>query len=49
MKLNFVINISKYLGVIFDTSGTDEKEVRSRVIQSRKCIACLNGIHGVKT
>ena len=34
----------KYLGVIFDTSGTDDKEIRSRVIQSRKCIACLNGI-----
>jgi len=23
----------KYLGVIFDTSGTDVKEIRSRVIQ----------------
>ena len=34
----------KYLGVIFDTSGTDDKEIRSRVIQVRKCIACLNGI-----
>ena len=33
-----------YLGVIFDTSGTDDKERRSRVIQARKCIACLNGI-----
>ena len=33
----------KYLGVIFDTSGTDDKEIRSRVIQARKCIACLNG------
>ena len=30
----------KYLGVIFDTSGTDDKEIRSRVIQARKCIAC---------
>ena len=28
----------------FDTSGTDDKEIRSRVIQARKCIACLNGI-----
>ena len=36
--------IYKYLGVIFDTSGTDDKEIRSRVIQARKCIACLNGI-----
>jgi len=34
----------KYLGVIFDTSGTDDKEISSRVIQARKCIACLNGI-----
>jgi len=34
----------KYLGVIFDTSGTDDKEIRSRVKQARKCIACLNGI-----
>ena len=34
----------KYLGVIFDTSGTDDKEIGSRVIQARKCIACLNGI-----
>jgi len=34
----------KYLGVIFDTSGTDDKEIRSRIIQARKCIACLNGI-----
>jgi len=34
----------KYLGVIFDTSGRDDKEVRLRVIQARKCIACLNGI-----
>jgi len=34
----------KYLGVIFDTSGTDDKEIRSRVIQARKYISCLNGI-----
>ena len=34
----------KYLGVIFYTSGTYGKEIRSRVIQARKCIACLNGI-----
>jgi hypothetical protein len=25
-------------------SGTDDKEIRSTVIQARKCIACLNGI-----
>jgi len=29
----------KYLGVIFDTSGTDDKEIRPRVIKARKCIA----------
>ena len=34
----------KYPGVILDTSGTDDKEIRSRVTQARKCIACLNGI-----
>jgi len=34
----------KYLAVIFYTSGTDDKEIRSRVIQTRKCIAYLNGI-----
>ena len=30
--------------MIFDTSGRVDKEIRSRVIQARKCIACLNGI-----
>jgi hypothetical protein len=34
----------KYIGVIFDTGGTDDKEIRTRVIQARKCIACLNGV-----
>jgi hypothetical protein len=33
-----------YLGVFFDTSGTDDKEIRFRVVQARKCIACLNRI-----
>jgi len=33
----------KYLGGIFDTSETDD-EIRSRVIQARKCVASLNGI-----
>jgi hypothetical protein len=32
------------LGVTVDTSGTDDKEIRSRVIQAGKRIACLNGI-----
>jgi len=34
----------KYLGVIFDTSRTDDKEIRSRIIQARKYMVCLNGI-----
>jgi hypothetical protein len=34
----------KYLGVIFDSSGTDDKEMRLTVMQARKLIACLNGI-----
>jgi len=34
----------KYQGGIFNTSGTDDKEIRSRVIQARKCIACLQEI-----
>jgi len=33
-----------YIIIIFDTSETDDKEKRSRVIQARKCITCLNGI-----
>jgi hypothetical protein len=36
--------VYKYLGFIFDTSGTKDKGIRSRVIKARKCIACLNGI-----
>jgi hypothetical protein len=34
----------KYLGVIIDNSGTDNKEIRSRVIQARKSTSCLNGV-----
>jgi hypothetical protein len=34
----------EYLGVIFYTSGTDDKEIRSRVTEARKCITCLNWI-----
>jgi len=33
-----------YVGVIFDSSGTDDKEIRSKVMQGKKCVACLNGI-----
>ena len=38
----------KYLGVIFDTRGTDDKEIKSRVIQAKKCIACLNGSKDIR-
>jgi hypothetical protein len=34
----------KCLVVIFDTSGTEDKEITLKVIKARKCIACLNGI-----
>ena len=34
----------KHPGVIFDTSGRDDKEIRSRIIHARKCTPCLNGI-----
>jgi hypothetical protein len=44
MKLIEFCQEYKYLGVTFDTSGTDDIEIRSRVIQARKCIACLNGM-----
>jgi len=33
---------NRHTVIIF--SNTDDKEIRSRVIQARKCIACLNGI-----
>ena len=36
--------IGCYLGVVFDTNETDDKEITWRVIEARKCIACLNGI-----
>ena len=40
--MNLVKNINTQ-ELFFDTSGTDNKEISSRVIQERKCIACLNG------
>lgn len=33
-----------YLGTIFDHTGTDEKDIRHRITQTRKVIGCLNGI-----
>lgn len=34
----------KYLGVIFDKKGTDEREIRAKIVQAKKWIGCLNGI-----
>ncbi|KAK4879488.1 hypothetical protein RN001_007634 [Aquatica leii] len=34
----------KYLGVTFDRSGTNERELNSRIIQARKAIAFLNSV-----
>ena len=34
----------KYLGVIFETSGTDDKEIRSTLMQARNCIASSKAI-----
>lgn len=33
-----------YLGVVFDTTGKDDNEIRKRDVQARKTIGCLNGI-----
>lgn len=33
-----------YLGVVFDTTGTDDKEIKKRVTQARRTIGCLNNI-----
>ena len=41
MGAPYIYDISR---LTVNTSGTDDKEIRSRVIQARKCIACLNGI-----
>jgi len=50
--LDMNLNKTKYLCIgethsnlkLDKDSGTDDKEIRSRIIQARKCIACLNGI-----
>lgn len=34
----------KYLGVVFDRTGTDDKEIRARISQAKKGVSCLNGI-----
>lgn len=34
----------KYLGVTFDKTGTDDKEITSRIIQAKRAIRCLNNI-----
>jgi hypothetical protein len=46
-EIEFCQEYNKYI-LFFDTSGTDDKEIRSAVIQARKCIACLNGIATVE-
>lgn len=33
-----------YLGVIFDSTGTDTKEIEKRMIQTKRIIECLNEI-----
>ena len=33
-----------YLGVIFDTTGKDDKEIKKRITQAKRTIGCLNGV-----
>ncbi|XP_045463869.1 uncharacterized protein LOC123673432 [Harmonia axyridis] len=33
-----------YLGVEFDSTGKDDKEIKKRITQARRTIGCLNGI-----
>lgn len=37
-----------YLEVIFDKTGRDEKEIRTRIVQIKKIIRCLNITHSLK-
>lgn len=37
-----------YLGVVFDKTGTDDREIKKRVTQARKIIHCLNSIFWTK-
>lgn len=37
-------NAYSYLGVEFDTSGKDDREIQKRITQARRIIGCLNGI-----
>jgi len=39
-----VRNLIVYFNFTTSNNGQYDKEIRSRVIQARKCIACLNGI-----
>lgn len=34
----------KYLGTTFNREGTDDQEINIRLTQSRRIVACLNGI-----
>ncbi|CAG9841217.1 unnamed protein product [Diabrotica balteata] len=33
-----------YLGIVFDTTGKDDEEIKRRITQSRKTIGCLNSV-----
>ena len=51
-SLNLELEIGKiktceeytYLGVTFDSTGKDDKEINKRITQARRTIGCLNGI-----
>ncbi|XP_030767351.1 uncharacterized protein LOC115891091 [Sitophilus oryzae] len=34
----------EYLGITFDNTGTDGREIEKRIINAKKIIGCLNGI-----
>lgn len=34
----------KYLGVLFDSTGIDNREIEHRITQGKRAISCLNGI-----
>lgn len=33
-----------YLGVVFDTTGKDDREIKKRITQAKRMIGCLNGV-----
>ncbi|KAH1021945.1 hypothetical protein HUJ04_011428 [Dendroctonus ponderosae] len=34
----------EYLGITFENTGTDVKEIEKRIVKARKPLGCLNGI-----